>query len=60
MPVWLTIVLVTGGSFGTAYLLTRYFMRRADLRISHKGLSLGGVSFVGFFVLARPIKGFRN
>jgi hypothetical protein len=60
MPVWLTIVLVTGGSSGTAYLLTRYFMRRADLRISHKGLLLGGVSFVGFCVLARPIKGFRN
>jgi hypothetical protein len=58
VPVWLTIVLVTGGSFGTAYLLTRYFIRRADLKVSHKGLLLAGVSFAGFFVLHALLKAF--
>jgi hypothetical protein len=56
MPVLLTILLVTAGSFGAGYLAARYSLKRAKLKPSHKGLlvaALAGGSVIVLFLVLR-------
>ena len=58
MPIWLMILFIVGGSFGAGYLLVSYFLKRADLKPSYKGLLLGGFTFCGVFLLHFVLKQF--
>ncbi len=58
LPVWLFVLLVAAGSVGTGYLSARYFLKRANLKPSHKGLLVGGISGAGVFLLHFVLKQF--
>lgn len=51
MPAFWLVLLVAAGSVGLGYLFARYFLRRANLKPSHKGLLVGGVSGAGVILL---------
>jgi hypothetical protein len=58
MPV-LLILLLTAGSFGCGYLVVRYYLKRAKLKPSHKGLlvaALSGASVILLFLVLRQFE----
>ena len=59
MPVWWFVLLVSVGGIGTGYLFARYFLKRANLKPSHKGLLVGGLSGAGICLLYLVLKRFR-
>lgn len=58
MPVWLMVFTVAAGSLGAGYLVARYFLHKANIRPSHKGLLLGAASGGAVFALYFVLKSF--
>ena len=58
MPAWSVVLILSAGSLGTGYLISRYFLKRANLKPSHKGLLVGGVAGMGVFLLYVVLKAF--
>jgi hypothetical protein len=55
MRLW-QLILLAAASLGVGYLLARYFLKRANVKPSHKGLVIGLVSMAGLFLVYLVLK----
>jgi hypothetical protein len=58
MPVLLLVLLVAASSIGAGYLVSRHFLKKANLKPSHKGLLVGGFAGASVFLLHLVLKQF--
>jgi hypothetical protein len=58
MPVLLIVLLLTAGGFGFSYLVARYYLKRAKLKPSHKGLLVAVLAGASVMLLVLVLRQF--